>query len=325
MKRILKALKQAARTSSFYSITSSLLILLVTISGCDQKDIPAEGPALQIEQVDVYVVNYPLAFFTKRLGGELVQITFPVPADQVPAYWEPDENDMTGFQSADLILLNGADYAKWTLRTSLPWSRTVVTTRNVEDQIIEVPNAVTHQHGLEGEHSHAGLASETWIDPQMAISQAGVIKDELQKLLPNSADVIENNFEQLKDELQQLDKEFNSVFAKSKLPWTASCPAFQYLGRRYHPQLKTVNWDPSVPPTEEQWAEFHKLLAGKESLFMLWTDQPDTKTLDRLKSRGVQVVVFRLAEQDNQLNDYLSIMRDNLDNLKAATATQTVK
>ena len=79
-------MKQTTRTSLFYSITSSLVISLVTISGSGHKDIPAESPALQIEQVDVFVVNYPLAFFTKRLGDELVQITFPVPADQGPAY-----------------------------------------------------------------------------------------------------------------------------------------------------------------------------------------------------------------------------------------------
>ncbi|WP_145043657.1 zinc ABC transporter substrate-binding protein [Gimesia chilikensis] len=78
-------MKQTTRTSLFYSITSSLVISLVTISGSGHKDIPAESPALQIEQVDVFVVNYPLAFFTKRLGGELVQITLPVPADQGPA------------------------------------------------------------------------------------------------------------------------------------------------------------------------------------------------------------------------------------------------
>ena len=113
----------------------------------------------------VVVVNYPLEYFARRIGGDLIQVRFPVPENRDPAYWEPSGDQIAEFQSADLILLNGADYAKWTLRATLPWSRTIVTCEGMEEELIEIPDAVVHSHGPEGEHSHAGLVSETWLDP----------------------------------------------------------------------------------------------------------------------------------------------------------------
>ena len=65
-------------------------------------DSPAAGP------LNVYVVNYPLKDFAERLGGDHVRVAFPVPADVDPAHWNPDLVDIAAFQTADLILLNGA-------------------------------------------------------------------------------------------------------------------------------------------------------------------------------------------------------------------------
>ncbi len=325
-RKVLMKSRQTARTLWLDSIAGSAAILLLAITGCGEQDelirTPVGKPISPVTKVDVFVVNYPLVFLTQRVGGDFVEVNFRVPADVDPAYWEPDVDDVARLQSADLVLLNGADYAKWTLRATLPWSRTVITTRDVEDQYIEVPNAVTHSHGPEGEHSHAGLASETWIDPQLAISQALVVKEELQELLPDSSESIEENFDKLKEELLRVDEEFEAAFAGSTLPWTASCPAFRYLGRRYDLNLQTMNWEPSVLPSDEQWSEFDKRFAGSESSLMLWPEEPLPETLERLGQRGIRVVIFRLVAHRSGSDDYLEAMRQNLSNVEAAISTQ---
>ena len=320
---IFMKLEPTARTVSLNFVLCCAAIFLLAIMGCGKQDDLVERPISPVKKLDVFVVNYPLAFLAQRIGGDLVEVNFPVPADDDPAYWEPDEDDVVRLQSADVVFLNGADYAKWTLRTSLPWSRTVITTRDIEDQIIEVPNAVTHAHGPEGEHSHAGLASETWVDPQIAISQAQVIKEELQNLLADSSEVIEENFVALRKELLRVEEEFRTEFARSTLPWTASYPAFRYLGRRYDLNLQTMNWDPSEFPSDEQWDEFDKLIAGSESTLMLWTEEPLPATLERLEQRAVRVVVFRLAAHRAGSSDYLEVMRQNLSNIEAAVSSQS--
>ena len=69
--------------------------------------------------LSVYTVNYPLKYFAERIGGPYLKATLPTPPGQDPVYWTPSIADISAYQQADLILLNGAGYAKWTTKASL--------------------------------------------------------------------------------------------------------------------------------------------------------------------------------------------------------------
>ena len=77
-----------------------------------QENKPREKPV-------VSPVNYPLHYFAQRIGGEGIQLEYPVPADVDPAYWIPDDEALSVYQSADIILANGAGYAGWIDRKSV--------------------------------------------------------------------------------------------------------------------------------------------------------------------------------------------------------------
>ena len=139
----------------------------------------------------VFTVNYPLAYFANRIGGELIAVHFPeINGD--PAFWKPKAKDVHAFQGADLILINGATYANWTTKVSLPESRIVNTSAGFRDRFIEVKEDLTHKHGQDGGHSHTGTAFTTWLDLKQAEQQATTIRDTLIKLLPNSERAINN-------------------------------------------------------------------------------------------------------------------------------------
>ena len=78
------------------------------------------------------MVNYPLKYFAERIGGPHVNVTLPVTADEDPVYWVPGIEVIGQYQQADLILLNGAGYAKWVKKASLPRSKTVDTSRQLK-------------------------------------------------------------------------------------------------------------------------------------------------------------------------------------------------
>ncbi len=317
-------MKQKASVPRAYGL--SWLPILVALmfaagSGCTKQSDSASQPVAKSDKPTVFAVNYPLAYFARRIGGDAVEVVFPVPRDVDPAHWDPAAQDITAVQSADLILLNGADYAKWTLRTTLPWSRTVVTTRDVEDQLIEVPDAVTHSHGPEGEHTHAAVAAETWLDPQLAMAQAQVIREELEKLVPNAVESIRANCNALTADLNRLDEKLKAAFSGTSGFWTASDPAFTYLARRYSLEMPVMHWDPGTPPTEGQWASFEKLEPGRSPRWMLWPNDPDSQIVDRLRGLDVGIIVFRFAARQQQTGDYLSVMRENLTTLRDRIAT----
>ena len=48
----------------------------------------------------------------KVLQERSAAVTLPMPNDIDPAFWSPKAADVLALQKADLILLNGANYAK---------------------------------------------------------------------------------------------------------------------------------------------------------------------------------------------------------------------
>ena len=93
-----------------YAITL-VAALLIGCSPSEEAGQQRDAATTDVSVLSVYVVNYPLQYFAERIGGDLVQVEFPVPADVDPAYWTPGAAVVAGYQSADIILLNGADYA----------------------------------------------------------------------------------------------------------------------------------------------------------------------------------------------------------------------
>jgi zinc transport system substrate-binding protein len=265
----------------------------------------------------VVVVNYPLEYFARRIGGDLIQVTFPVPKDQDPAYWEPSGNQIAQIQTADLVLLNGADYAKWTLRATLPWSRTVVTCEGLEEKLIEIPDAVVHSHGPEGEHSHAGLVSETWLDPDLAIRQARAVYEALCGVVPDQKTAMEARFLDLQRDLHDLAEEWDDTLQQTSVRWLSAKPSFHYLLARYETEIEVLHWEAEEPIEASQWESLADSLLAGESAILLWPEPPPDATRDRLAKKGVQSVVLSTAASPPKDSDFLSVMRDNLDAIRS--------
>ena len=132
------------------------------------------NPTWAQERPLVVTVNYPIQYFASRLVEDDAEVRFPVPEGIDPSFWRPTIADISSIQSADLILLNGAGFATWIDRVSLPRSKTVDTSAEVRDRFIST-ETITHSHGDGGEHSHEGIASYIWLDPSIAIAQAEAI------------------------------------------------------------------------------------------------------------------------------------------------------
>lgn len=123
-------------------------------------------------------------YFAERIGGDHVKVDFLAPADVDPAYWNPDLANISAYQKADLILINGAGYAKWVNKVSLPRSKMVNTSRQFKDQYITKKEVMTHSHGAEGKHAHESLAFTTWLDFTLAARQAEAIADVMGRKRP---------------------------------------------------------------------------------------------------------------------------------------------
>jgi zinc transport system substrate-binding protein len=271
------------------------------------------------ERLTIYTVNYPLQYFAERIAGDYAEVVFPAPAEGDPAFWKPDADTIGAYQRADLVLLNGANYAKWVGQVSLPRRRLVNTSAGFTDRLIKTETGTAHSHGAGDQHAHAGTAFTTWLDPAQAILQADAIKTTLIKKLPQAKAEFERNFAVLEGDLLGLNTELKKILSKARgQALLASHPVYQYLARAYTLDLHSVLWEPDAFPSEDQWNELAGLAETNSAKWMLWEGQPLPESIARLEQMGIASLVFDACGNVPQQGDYLSVMQRNLSELKLA-------
>jgi len=269
-------------------------------------------------KIKVFAVNYPLTYFAERIGGDFIEIYYPIPRDVDPAFWEPTTEEILKIQQMDVILLNGADYAKWTKIVSLPYSKQVNTSKSFKQKYIHMKEAVSHQHGPGGEHSHAGTAFTTWLDFSQAIAQAKVVTKALARKRPEIKDTFERNYSALEQDLAAIDRSLTSLTKNfSEKPLIASHPIYQYLARRYQLNIQSVLWEPDVVPDQGQWRQLQSMLNLHKAKWMIWEGEPAADTTSRLQAIGIKSIVFDPCANKPNEGNFLSVMQSNLNNLQS--------
>lgn len=319
----------ASRTGSVRSgragaLLLTLLLLAGLLAGGCTQEVGNSGQSVQAapsahENPVVYTVNYPLSYFARRIGGQGIEVVFPTPEGIDPAFWMPTAEEVLRYQSADLILLNGADYAKWVKLATLPPENLVDTSASFADSFIVIPNAITHSHGPAGKHSHAGTVFTTWIDFTQANRQAKAIYEAF--LAHGFADslLLRRNFDSLQHDLLELDSGLRALTqGHAGDTFFVSHPIYQYFARRYALNLVSVLWEPTEYPDQEQWDHLAELQQKHAATWMIWEGEPIPASRRKLLQMGIESVVFDPCANRPSEGDFLSVMRANLENLRAA-------
>ena len=291
---------------------SALFVAIVfAVVGCGGGGTSEVTPVSEdpTDKLVIYTVNYPLAYFAERIGNDLVEVHFPAPADEDPAFWSPDADTIATFQAADLILLNGAGYAKWVDRAALPSSKLVNTSGGFADRLLPLKGVVTHSHGPEGEHEHEGYAFTTWLDPELAIQHAQAIEAAIAVLRPDDEPEIGQRMESLRSDLFDIDGRL--AFAAEALadePLLFSHPVYQYLINRYELNGVEVHWEPDQVPDGHAWDHLEEVLRSHPAKWMVWEGEPLEATVRALADRGISSIVFDPCGNRPDEGDYLSAM-----------------
>jgi zinc transport system substrate-binding protein len=306
-----------------HSFPGLVALLALLALGCrDETPELAPRPRDPSRRLVVYTVNEPLRALAARIGGDAVEVRFPAPAGLDPAQWSPDAETVAAYQSADLVLLQGAGYAGWVGRATLPSRRLVDTSAGFADRLIPLEDTVTHGHGPEGEHTHAGMAHTTWLDPTLAALQARAVADALAEARPEQATAFAERLASVESELRDLDERLATVAEGwRERPLLFSHPVYAYLARRYALYGRSLHWEPDELPEEREWEALAALLEEHPATWILFEDEPLAETERRLVVLGVRSVVFSPCANTPETGDFLSVMRDNASRLEAAVGS----
>lgn len=295
----------------------AILSLLLILSACEDQTGTDSQQNSQASTPLVLTSNYPLYYFASEIGGDAVDVQMPE-MEGDPAMWVPGADDVAQLQTADLIVINGAGYESWLAFTSLDAGRLLDTTGDIQDRLLPIENVTLHQHGPEGEHSHAGHAFTTWLDPNIAKEQARAIARGLSTLLPEQAESFGTRLALLEEKLDELDNSLKQAFSDiGNQPLVFSHPVYQYLQMRYGLNARSVHWEPDTEPGIQQWLELQNLLGDHRAELMVWEGAPMPSVTGRLEEMGIRSIVFDPAGNRPDTGDYMTLMSANISTLLA--------
>ena len=281
--------------------------------GCGRPEV---NPNDEADTPVVTTVSFPLKVFAEEIGGDMVKVVFPT-IEGDPAFWRPTPEDVAAFQQADLILLNGAGYAQWVDKVSLPAARLCDTSAGFKHRYIPLEEAVAHTHGPGGAHDHGKMAFTTWLDLALAVEQSRAVQMALARLLPEAGPGLVKRQERLEQKLYELDTLITPIIGTNPgLPVIFSHPVYQYLQKRYGMNGRSLHWEPDAAPTEEMWEDLTALLKEHPATWMIWEGAPLPETAARLKTVGVESVVFDPCGNTPEGSDYFATMKQNIMNLE---------
>jgi zinc transport system substrate-binding protein len=296
-----------------------LISVFALLISCDRQDAQIGDATVMPNGSIVVTSNYPLYFFASRIveGVANAPVIVLPKIDGDPAFWTPNVEQVLVLQSADAIILNGAGAEPWLNLISIDRRRLVDTSVNIVDRLIPLLGSPLHQHGPEGEHSHQGTAFTTWLDPQLAITQAESITDALIEIAPSGEPGFRANMANIKSDLVELDANLAEAFSPlDGRPVLFSHPVYQYLQRRYKVNGLSVHWEPDAEPSTPDWIALQQLRPAHRASVMIWENQPLASTATRLSDAGITSVSFRTLANRPDQGDYLSEMRANAERMK---------
>lgn len=184
-----------------------------------------------------------------------------------------------------------------------------------------------HSHDESGHvHNHGGLDPHVWLSPQLAIQEVRNIEKGLSEVAPEYKEQFKANADAYVTELEALDNEFTEGLKDSKRKdFITQHAAFGYLAKQYGlTQVPIAGLSPDQEPSPAQMADIVQFAKENNVKTIFFETLVSSKVADTIaKEIGAKTDVLNpiegLTEEELAAgNDYVRVMRSNLEALKTA-------
>ncbi|MGY3716728.1 metal ABC transporter solute-binding protein, Zn/Mn family [Sutcliffiella cohnii] len=336
-----------------------LLLIFTALVGCSNNNTTNDATETN-NKIKVYTTIYPLEDFTNKIGGEFVDVESVYPPGADAHTYEPSTRVVSEIAVADVFIYSGvgaegfADKMKDVLKNEkvmiIPAGKDIeLLDYDHDHDAHEEDHNHDHDHDHDAheedhdhDHDHEHDAHEedhdhdhthahdgdphVWIDPILSIQLAENIKDALSTLKPDQAEFFENNFNQLKQDLEALHSEFDEMVQTSATNHIlVSHAAYGYWEHRYGiNQISVTGLSPTDEPSQRQLTEIIKTAQENDIKYVIFDQNITGKIADMVKSEiNAEALTLHnleaLTEEDIENNeDYFSLMRKNIETLRKA-------
>jgi zinc transport system substrate-binding protein len=266
----------------------------------------------------VVVSLYPLQDFAQKIGGNMINVVNIVPPGTEPHDFEPSPKDMIKLNKADLVLYNGAGLENW-IDKALP---------NIDQQhtyVVNTSKKISLTKAKNSEVRHRVYDPHIWLNPFMAQQQAKIIYESLVKIDPSHKKQYTDNFQKLNDEFLALQKSYEVLLHSPVREFVTSHTAFQYLADEYKlKQVAISGLSPEDEPSPKEVKQLVDTLRKHQAKVVFFETLVNNKLAETVKNEihaeaSVLNPLEGLSKKElANKEDYFSVMRNNLANLKKA-------
>ncbi len=328
-----------------------VILLALLFTACSK---PAANNEAKNEEsngkLNVYASVYPIYDFTKKIGGDKINLSMLTKPGEEPHHYEPSSDDIKNLSKADLFIYNGAGLESFTdkIIESNPDLKTCQASEGVDlikathdhdhdHDCCQNNDDADHNHNHENENNHNHEAKEnhlsheeehhhgmydphTWLSIKNAKIEMENIKNKLSEIDPDNASYYQKNFDKYAKMCDDLDKEYSQKI--SVLPnkvMVVSHQAFGYLCGDYGlSQVPIKNISNEDEPDAQTMAQIIDYIKKNNIKYICVEEMTSTKIADTIKAEtGAQIKVLSpvetlTQEQMDKGEDYFSIMENNL-------------
>ncbi|WP_273122450.1 metal ABC transporter solute-binding protein, Zn/Mn family [Bacillus weihaiensis] len=332
------------------SLVTSILTISLLLSACgkqeNQSTSTVESNNESTRKIEVYTTIFPLEDFTRKIGGDEINVTSVYPPNVDAHTYEPTVKTMKNIADSDLFIFTGAGIEGFAEKAEETLEKEDVNILRAAEgiELLEHSDGEDHashedEHADEDDHAshedehtdeeahhhdHGDQDPHVWLDPIRSIELAENIKDALIEIKPESKDTFEENFTKLKEDLTNLDQSFQETISKSKTKHIlVSHAAYGYWQDRYGlEQIAIAGLSPSQEPSQQQLTEIIKESKEHHLHYVLFEQNVQSNVAKVIQEEiGAESLTLHnlesVTEEDIENNeDYFSIMERNISTLQ---------
>jgi len=299
-------------------ILSLVAVASLSLAACGTDDDSGAGTGTRLQVVASF---YPLQFVVEQVGGTHVAVTNLTPVGGEPHDLELTPRDTATLQDADLVVyLAGFTPAVDEAVASVAGAGAFDVAAAAR---LDLEGAHEEHEEEEGHEAEEAIDPHFWLDPTRLADVAEAVAAQLGELDPNHADEFTANAASLRNELTDLDGEFETALAScANRNLVTSHTAFGYLAQRYDlTQLGISGLSTEDEPSPARMSEIIEFVQanGVSTIYFETLVDPAIAETIASETGAVTAVLDPLEGLGDQSagSDYFDVMRANLVNLRA--------
>ena len=331
--------KRALLTSIFLLIA----IMLIACSGENTSKQPTNEQETAENKLKVYTTIFPLEDFTKKIGGDLVDVESIFPPGADAHTYEPTTKTMVDIAKSNGFIYSGVgiESSVQQIEEALAKEKVAFIDAGKGIELLATDHAdeeAAHDHEDDAhadehaahDHDHGDNDPHVWLDPILSITLAENIKNALVDLNPEGKETFEANFQQLKTQLEDLDQSFTDIVSKSdKKEILVSHAAYGYWEKRYGiKQISVLGLSPTEEPSQKELKNIIETAKEHNLHYIIFEANVSSNVTDIVQAEiGAEALTLSnletVTDEDLKNNeDYFSIMKKNLETLETALSNK---